>query len=794
MKNLKKLASLLLALVMVFSFCYTGISVFAEETEPTITITPNTMAIDEFQAVTITVTGGTGGLEANKTYNIRLTKTSAKVDDSGFGKSGPYKYPFADGTTYPTTTVKTDANGGFTKEVNLHSSKITEIGVYAYCIMDDWSTKAVANFEVTLGKAKVEMSTTEVALGSDETISVTATGGEGGLVGGTWYRTRLYKVTTPKASGFGVISSLDNSYKFSNGLAYVETYIQADSVGGFTKEFDMHTTYVTETGYYVYTLMDNDWNTVLSISFEVVIRPTISLSATSVELGKNRPLTLKVTGGKNGKGEITGLEANHLYKIRLAKSYNTPEQTGFNSSGLAGGYVGEIPVTTDENGGFEITLDTHVKGASAIGKYTYAIMDLNDNNQYWATKAVANFEIVEPTTPDATLTVSKTAVELGMPMPITITATSGDNGLEANTTYNVRLMKSYNTPEMGGMGITSGLNQEYLFANGYNTVGAGTVTTDENGAFTIEVSLHKDWVTETGYYTYAIQGGDNGFQTFAVANFEVVEMADHGHFTNTKTEFIIGKGNVALTYENLDLENFGTTDVKLYKWTEDWNYSSDKSKYIAYNQLKAASGTITYTTAQMESFGGEGTYIAVLGGEGWTKLAEIKFTYVPNPKGMTIDTLTVYRGQYVNINLYGAQKGDAVGVFAKGVPNYTILGGTYRALSDGQTVSSVPTSALTPGEYTVGLWTGNWDFNARINIVVEKMDNDITYDAIVDVKDIVRLKKMVAGIVDSNDDANLNADDKIDSLDITYLKKVILGLDLGEVITGDNEVADTWNF
>ena len=146
MKNLKKLASLLLALVMIFTFTFTGISVFAEETEPTITITPNTMAIDEFQAVTITVTGGTGGLEANKSYNIRLTKTSKTVEDSGFGKSGPYNYTFADGSTYPTTTVTTDANGGFTKEVNIHSSKITETGVYAYCIMDGWSTKAVANF------------------------------------------------------------------------------------------------------------------------------------------------------------------------------------------------------------------------------------------------------------------------------------------------------------------------------------------------------------------------------------------------------------------------------------------------------------------------------------------------------------------------------------------------------------------------------------------------------------------------------------------------------------------------
>ena len=53
---------------------------------------------------------------------------------------------------------------------------------------------------------------------------------------------------------------------------------------------------------------------------------------------------------------------------------------------------------------------------------------------------------------------------------------------------------------------------------------------------------------------------------------------------------------------------------------------------------------------------------------------------------------------------------------------------------------------------------------------------DINGDGKTDLKDIVRLKKILAGLDESGTSADVNGDGEVNSLDLTIFKKYILGI------------------
>ena len=108
-----------------------------------VTLTPDAYELGKGEAMSLSVEGG---LDAGKTYAIRLYKASGS--ESGFGNSGiDWNSKVAE---YGNVTA--DENGLISANVSTHLSSITEAGTYAYTIMDvadNYNTVARAFFTVT---------------------------------------------------------------------------------------------------------------------------------------------------------------------------------------------------------------------------------------------------------------------------------------------------------------------------------------------------------------------------------------------------------------------------------------------------------------------------------------------------------------------------------------------------------------------------------------------------------------------------------------------------------------------
>ncbi len=107
----------------------------------------NTVILGSSEQLTFSVANSAElGLIAGKKYNVRLmrTKDGFGVNDSGFGESGlNFSSILGEGTG-----ITLDENGSGSASQSIHSELITEPGVYAYVLMDGWSTVARVFFEV----------------------------------------------------------------------------------------------------------------------------------------------------------------------------------------------------------------------------------------------------------------------------------------------------------------------------------------------------------------------------------------------------------------------------------------------------------------------------------------------------------------------------------------------------------------------------------------------------------------------------------------------------------------------
>lgn len=250
---------------------------------------------------------------------------------------------------------------------------------------------------------------------------------------------------------------------------------------------------------------------------------TVTVDNSSVYICHEQSVTITVSGG---------LTANTWHRVRLYKATGgfTSANTGFGNNGVNfGELIGDASgFTTDENGAGSVVESLH-QSVTNPGMYVYTIME------NWDTKAVAFVEIKEA----AVVSVSRISVPLGANIPLAVKVTAGENGLEPNKTYNVRLYKAYNAYSGFGSG---GINWNERKCD------ASSIKTDENGNAVVLQSKHISAVTETGRYAYVIM---DGWDTKARVFFEVTAAVtslpeDTPQITIDKTGITLGN-NESLT-------------------------------------------------------------------------------------------------------------------------------------------------------------------------------------------------------------------------------------------------------
>lgn len=338
--------------------------------KPTVTTDKSSVLVCHNDKVTITVSGG---LKANKYYNVRLYKAKEGYtpDNSGFGNSGvTYTTPNMIGDA---TGFTTDENGAGTVTETLHQS-VTEPGVYAYTIMDassNYNTEAIAFIEVK-DAATVSLSRTEVPLGANITLALKATAGEQGLEPDTTYKIRLYGAYNG-CTGFG--SSEVNWDAYKNFEASAKT----DVNGVLIARLNGHISKITETGNYAYCIMDSKLDTKARAFFTVTDAsnpipedvPQITIDKTSITLGSDEELTVTVKNAKE-----LGIESKYYY-LRLSKAQDgyTVNDSGFTTGGTTGPYTDGRGVTLDENGSATAVQTIHNDKITEPGIYAYVLFD-----------------------------------------------------------------------------------------------------------------------------------------------------------------------------------------------------------------------------------------------------------------------------------------------------------------------------------------------------------------------------------------------------------------------------------
>lgn len=377
-----------------------------------------------------------------------------------------------------------------------------ETGDYTAVFYDGSGYTVNCTVDFSVIGTSVTVTPKEMYVGHSESVTIEIS--SGGLAANAYHRVRLYKAK----SGFGTGNTgFGNAgINFSNdNLIGDATGFTTDANGGATVTQTLHQK-ITDPGVYGYAIIDSTWDTKAIAFIEIKDAARVSISRTSVPLGANIPLALKVTAGDGG------LEANKYYKIRLYSGWNGT--TGFGSSGInfGGGLKGEAGVTTDANGAFNILLSSHVKGITETGNYVYCIMD------GWNTVARAFFDVTAATDPfpeDApSVKLDKNTVILGSSEQLTFSvANSAELGLIAGKKYNVRLMRTKD-----GFGVNdSGFGESGL--NFSSILGEGTgITLDENGSGSASQSIHSELITEPGVYAYVLM---DGWSTVARVFFEV---------------------------------------------------------------------------------------------------------------------------------------------------------------------------------------------------------------------------------------------------------------------------------
>ncbi|MFQ8951716.1 MAG: hypothetical protein ACLR56_01010 [Oscillospiraceae bacterium] len=143
----------------------------------------------------------------------------------------------------------------------------------------------------------------------------------GGLAANAYHRVRLYKAK----SGFGTGNTgFGNAgINFSNdNLIGDATGFTTDANGGATVTQTLHQK-ITDPGVYGYAIIDSTWDTKAIAFIEIKDAARVSISRTSVPLGANIPLALKVTAGDGGlenkyyKYAFTAAERH--YRLRLER-------------------------------------------------------------------------------------------------------------------------------------------------------------------------------------------------------------------------------------------------------------------------------------------------------------------------------------------------------------------------------------------------------------------------------------------------------------------------------------------
>lgn len=174
-------------------------------------------------------------------------------------------------------------------------------------------------------------------------------------------------------------------------------------------------------------------------------------------------------------------------------------------------------------------------------------------------------------------------------------------------------------------------------------------------------------------------------------------------FTNTEAELT---GDVNLSYKNLDT-SVGTCTVMIYRWTQDWDFASQKSNFLkdsgynSYTVLKSEASTVKFSNAFMSHYG-SGDYVAVLGGPGWANYDTFKFHYTatdnPNAKKISmVSTLVAEGSMTLSFRCQNTEANDWVAIYPK---NFTSVYKYYDYVMCGSATKVTFPSGV-PIRYTI---------------------------------------------------------------------------------------------
>ena len=85
------------------------------------------------------------------------------------------------------------------------------------------------------------------------------------------------------------------------------------------------------------------------------------------------------------------------------------------------------------------------------------------------------------------------------------------------------------------------------------------------------------------------------------------------------------------------------------------------------------------------------------------------------------------------------------------------------------------TNITEPGIYAYVLMDG-WNTVGRVFFEVTEKPGDVNNDGVIDIRDLICLKKMYEEIIDFDISGDVNGDNNLDALDLVELRKILLSL------------------
>ncbi len=371
-------------------------------------------------------------------------------------------------------------------------------------------------------------------------------------------------------------------------------------------------------------------------------------------------------------------------------------------------------------------------------------------------------------------------VEIGKINPLTL---SISGGLTAGKYYFVRLYHAKSADGVNGLGSKNVDFSKPLIGQGFG------ITAAADGSGSATEYNHGYQITEPGNYAYVIM--DN-WNSVATAFFTAVEPETPAQYIDAD-EFYVGATNINLNWDEIP-SNAGWAAIYREADKDDkYNYAdyivrgdNDSFPSGITSRYKSGSWPIEEGTYYIKYYVGTGYDIAGISTVTVKQGLHADVTTVQatadTPITITVDT-GLEPGKYYYVRLYKAYGGaEATAFGSTGLDWSGAYGAGFGVTGDENGAATVTedlhVKAITePGNYAYVIMDENWATLGHINFTVTaapKLAGDVNGDKVVDVRDLVHLKKVLAEEVDFTLLADVNNDEDVDATDIIEWKSILL--------------------